>query len=128
MPQGTSRLHLLCYDIRDPRRLNRVHRVAVRHAVPVQYSVFLLDGTSAHVAQVLKEVGREIDPRVDDVRVYPLPSRPEPRMLGRGALPEGIQVFDQTAIERLFAGPQNQPTLDLRLPTVPGRNERSGRS
>jgi CRISPR-associated protein Cas2 len=116
MPQGTPRLHLLCYDIRDPRRLNRVHRVAVRHAVPVQYSVFLLEGNSARVAQVLKDIGREIDPRMDDVRVYSLPSRPEPRMLGRGALPEGVQVFDQAAIERMFAGPDNQPILDLRLP------------
>jgi CRISPR-associated protein Cas2 len=112
MAQAATRLHLLCYDIRDPKRLGRVHRVAVRHAVPIQYSVFLLEGDAARVARVLRDVAQEIDPRVDDVRVYPLPSRPEPRMLGRGALPEGVQVFDAAAIERLFAGSGDQLMLD----------------
>lgn len=116
MAHGIPRLHLLCYDIRDPKRLTRVHRVAVRHAVPIQYSVFLLEGDYARVAMVLEEIGEEIDPGADDVRVYPLPSRPEPRTLGRGALPAGVQVFDRAAIEKLFAGPGDQPMLDQRRP------------
>lgn len=35
------------YDIRDPRRLQRVHRRLCRHATPLEYSVFLLVGSAA---------------------------------------------------------------------------------
>ena len=34
------RSYLLCYDIADPRRLRRIHRVAKSYGEPWQYSVF----------------------------------------------------------------------------------------
>jgi len=34
-------VYLISYDIADPRRLQRVHAFLRRHALPVQYSVFL---------------------------------------------------------------------------------------
>jgi len=112
MAQAVPRLHLLCYDIRDHRRLARVHRVATRHAVPVQYSVFLLEADTRGLANVLRELRREIDPREDDVRVYTLPSRPEPTTLGRRSLPEGVLLLDPAMIDRLFSNASPQPMLD----------------
>ena len=35
---------LVAYDIASPRRLARVHRYLKRHAIPVQYSVFVFHG------------------------------------------------------------------------------------
>lgn len=34
------RSYLLCYDIRDPKRLRHIHRVAKAYGEPWQYSVF----------------------------------------------------------------------------------------
>ena len=36
---------LIGYDITDPRRLQRVHRVMVDCATPIEYSIFLLIGS-----------------------------------------------------------------------------------
>lgn len=35
-----NRCFLVCYDIRDPRRLNRVHRTMKGYGEPWQYSIF----------------------------------------------------------------------------------------
>ena len=65
-------LFLLGYDIADPKRLQRIHRAVVRHATPIQHSVFLLEDAEA-VSRCLAVVLPLIDPNADDVRVYPLP-------------------------------------------------------
>lgn len=43
------RCYLVCYDVRDPRRLRRVHRVLRGYGEPWQYSVFFC---------VLKDIDR----------------------------------------------------------------------
>lgn len=40
MSQTTSIDYLVCYDVRDPRRLQRVHRHLLAVGIPLQYSVF----------------------------------------------------------------------------------------
>ncbi len=81
---------LLCYDIRDKRRLARVHRVAVRHALPLQYSVFYLAGTARQLADLLTALTPEIDTARDDVRVYEVQPLNKASMLGRSFLPDGV--------------------------------------
>ena len=44
MPAGRRTPWLICYDIADPPRLQRVRTIS-RHAVPLQYSVFCTDAT-----------------------------------------------------------------------------------
>ena len=34
------RCYLVCYDVRDPKRLRRVHRIMKAYGEPWQYSVF----------------------------------------------------------------------------------------
>ncbi len=41
------KLYLVSYDIRDPRRLQRVHHFMKQRAVALQYSVFVFEGTEA---------------------------------------------------------------------------------
>jgi CRISPR-associated protein Cas2 len=64
---------LVCYDIAEPRRLARVWRAVREFGVPLQYSVFWarLDGIG--LAGALGAIAARIDPRADDVRLYPLP-------------------------------------------------------
>lgn len=68
----TKRTWMICYDIADPRRLQRVHRIIRRQAIAVQYSVFVAPFTDQEVDALLQLVKAEIDPTEDDVRAYPI--------------------------------------------------------
>ncbi len=81
---------LLCYDIRDKRRLARVHRIAVRHALPLQYSVFYLKGRRAQLDTLLAELQEVTHPADDDVRVYEVQPLEQGCMLGKSVMPDGI--------------------------------------
>lgn len=103
MAQNQSRLFLLCYDVADPTRLGKVHRLLVKRGIPVQYSVFLLYGTTGTASECLAEVGELIDPREDDVRCYPLPAKAEYEHLGRQLVPEGLVLSANAGLPGLFS-------------------------
>lgn len=86
--------YLVAYDISDPRRLARVHRFLKEHAFPVQFSVFIAALDQNEIGAILAGLGRIIDARADDVRAYPLPSRPETMVIGRGHIFEGLVAPD----------------------------------
>ena len=85
---------LVCYDIAEPRRLARVGRAAREFVVPLQYSVLWarLDGVG--LAKALGAIGARIDPRADDVRLYPLPENVQITGLGRDVVPIGVDLGD----------------------------------
>ena len=87
------RLHLLAYDIADPRRLGRVHRHMRRRGIPVQYSVFVVNLNKPGLMALMAELRELFDPQEDDIRIYPLPGRPEVKHLGRQLLPEGVMLL-----------------------------------
>lgn len=79
MMQGTrplkgkrKRWYLVCYDIRDNRRLQRVHRCLRRRALAMQYSVFLLQCRDEQLTELREALRRLADPREDDIRIYPV--------------------------------------------------------
>ncbi|MEF8703566.1 MAG: CRISPR-associated endonuclease Cas2 [Candidatus Accumulibacter sp. UW26] len=78
------------YDISNPRRLMRIHRRMCRHASPLEYSVFLLVGSTADKDRCLAEIATLLRPREDDVRCYPLPARGFQGRVGRASMPAGI--------------------------------------
>lgn len=82
--------YLIGYDIRDPRRLSRIHKRMTKYATPVQYSVFLLEGGEIQLRACLSELLAIFDKKVDDLRVYPLPKGAGQWHLGKSVLPEGI--------------------------------------
>lgn len=87
--------YLVCYDISTVQgngqsRLARVRRHLLELAAPIQYSVFCGSFTPAGRNAVLEGLARRIDPRFDDVRLYPLPTSPTVHRLGRDPFPEGI--------------------------------------
>lgn len=77
------------YDIRDPCRLQRVHRAMLRHAAPIEYSIFLLDGSDADAQRCLDDILPLTEPE-DDVRCYGLPIWGWQARLGKPVMPEGI--------------------------------------
>ena len=101
------RLYLICYDIsviEDPKRLIRVARYLSKFAFRVQYSVFVGSFFEHSLEGVWRGLERLIDPRMDDVRCYPLPERADIVMLGRQIFPEDIMlVRDGRNVLRLGA-------------------------
>jgi CRISPR-associated protein Cas2 len=82
---------LICYDISEsPSRLAKVRRSLLEVAAPVQQSVFLGRFTQAQRREIVTCLAKLIDPRKDDIRIYPVPQRPAIQMIGRQLLPEGV--------------------------------------
>ncbi|PIV91502.1 MAG: CRISPR-associated protein Cas2, partial [Gallionellales bacterium CG17_big_fil_post_rev_8_21_14_2_50_54_146] len=50
------RCWLIGYDITSPKRLQRVYRVLLRYATPIEYSVFLFTGTECGKQRCLAEL------------------------------------------------------------------------
>lgn len=77
----------------DPRRLLQVHRIARRWGLPLQYSVFLIPGKPARISALLGELADLIEPKLDDIRIYPLPAKVEIVQLGRGSTQGELAPF-----------------------------------
>lgn len=82
--------HIIAYDIANPKRLGRVHRYLKKIALPLQYSVFLIEMDAERRDKVLKHLRTLIHPRQDDIRVYPLPNEPEWVKLGKALWDDGL--------------------------------------
>jgi CRISPR-associated protein Cas2 len=95
---------LIAYDIADPRRLRRVHRLLCEHAVPVQYSVFIARCSPAKLGVIRALLAKLIHPREDDVRMYPVPEPAHLAVFGRKALPEGLRLLEAEVTLAPLAG------------------------
>ncbi len=82
--------YIIGYDITNPKRLGRIHRALKNHAVPLQYSLFLLEGSQTDFHRCLDDILPLLDRKSDDLRCYPLPKRGLRKRIGKPLLPEGI--------------------------------------
>ena len=82
--------YLIGYDISDEKRLQSIHKKMVKYATPIQYSIFLLDGTQKELQSCIEDVLTVLNKKQDDLRVYPLPTNGKQWQLGKTVLPEGI--------------------------------------
>mgnify|MGYP001190399295 CR=1 FL=1 len=89
-----TRLYLLAYDIADPRRLARVARIVSREALRIQYSVYVAELSHRQLRDLVATLRQAVDPRADDLRIYPLPARLDAVWYGRATWPDGIQFED----------------------------------
>jgi CRISPR-associated protein Cas2 len=81
---------LICYDIRNPKRLGRVFRLLKKRGIPIQYSVFLVEASDNAVRRLLDELAMLIDRRADDLRAYGLPTSPQYDCIGPSILPPNV--------------------------------------
>lgn len=93
MAMNQLKSHIIAYDIADPRRLGRIHRYLKKIAIPIQYSVFLIECSSAELQQVKEQLEEMIDPKKDDIRIYTLPENPDIKTLGRQGTAHGIYLL-----------------------------------
>lgn len=90
---ASGRLYLVCYDITDPKRLNRVARYLQKYACRVQYSVFATQIRTLRLDEVLEGLDHIIEPKLDDIRAYPLPPAGDVAILGTQLFPEDVLLL-----------------------------------
>jgi CRISPR-associated protein Cas2 len=64
--------YLLTYDIRHPRRLRRIHEVAVDHGERLQYSVYVCDLTPQELVGLRSRLREELNLVEDSVSIFDL--------------------------------------------------------
>ena len=73
---------LVCYDIRDPGRLRRVHKKMKSFGWSMQYSIFVCDLSPAEVFALRAAIGSIINHDVDSVALVDVG---EPQERGRSS-------------------------------------------
>lgn len=89
-----KRLFIISYDVSNSKRLNRIYKTMCKFATPLQYSVFVLNGTSKQCETCLQVISNLINPKEDDLRCYPIPRYGLKERLGSSSLPTGIVWTD----------------------------------
>lgn len=93
MALNTTREWIIAYDISDPKRLGRVHRLMLKRALPQQRSVFRARMNNVEARKLSAELAELIDSRTDDVRLYALPATLEIIRIGMGGIGLPASVF-----------------------------------
>lgn len=86
-------LYLIAYDIADPKRLSRTHRLLKKQGLPVQYSVFTVAMKRPRLLRLLEALEQVIDEFEDDIRCYRLPLHGEIATLGVQFFPDDVLLF-----------------------------------
>jgi len=86
--------YLICYDIRDEKRLAKVYKYMRGIGLHLQFSVFYAILDWGELLKVKSDLDQIINDCEDDIRIYPLPSEPKVIVLGKGdKIPDGVTVF-----------------------------------
>ncbi len=92
MPTQRQHWSLIAYDVRSPRRLQRLHRFLRTQAYALQESVFAWYGTEQAKLQLQARMLDFIDTTEDDLRGYRMRAGTEIQLWGKSPFAEG--VFD----------------------------------
>lgn len=93
---------LVAYDIRQHRRLRRVHRILRKRGMAAQYSVFTVEADDPGIAELLQQLEAEINLREDDLRAYHLPASCPVWRLGAQDWPDGLCLAPAQAARLLM--------------------------
>lgn len=86
--------YLICYDIKDEKRLMKVHKYLKERCLKLQYSVFYGYLDWNELTRLKEELTELINDQEDDIRIYPLTTNPKVIVMGQGdRIPEGVTIF-----------------------------------
>lgn len=64
--------YIIAYDIREPKRLRRLHYFLKKKAISLQNSVFLIKADAQRLKRLEVSLEQIINNNEDDVRIYPV--------------------------------------------------------
>lgn len=64
--------YIIAYDIRQPKRLRRLHYYLKKRAIALQNSVFLVKADQQHLGRLEKDLKKLASIQEDDLRIYPV--------------------------------------------------------
>ena len=102
VPDSRAHRWLLAHDITDKKRLQKAWRYLSQEAERLQYSVYLIRGSATAVQAVIDVLATIIDPKTDDVRIYPLTEHTRIWGLGQQFNDEG-NVMSDAYLDRMKA-------------------------
>ena len=86
--------YLICYDVREPRRLSRVYKLMKGRALHIQYSVFHCSLQWEDLQELKSKLKDLIKEDEDDIRIYPLPLEEKVIVMGCGdRIPDGVDII-----------------------------------
>ena len=65
-------LHIVAYDIRDPKRMRKMALLCLDYGVRIQYSIFQLDFNKTLLDQFVAELKELADPDTDSIMIVPV--------------------------------------------------------
>ncbi len=89
--------YVVAYDIRDARRLAKVHKRTIAVGLRLNYSVYAADLDGRAKAALVADLSRLIDPAVDDVRLYRVPRPPRGAWFGPLPMADDLLLFGSPA-------------------------------
>ena len=81
---------IVCYDMKDRKRLARIFKFLKSQGIPIQYSVFLVHASSIAITQLEDRLCNLIDRNEDDVRIYAIPKCSKTVIMGQPLVPDGV--------------------------------------
>lgn len=90
---------VVCYDIKDPKRLKKVHRLISKELLQIQYSIYYGILSLQDMDALIGKLERIIDSHHDDVKVYQTQSLESAFIKGKRSTDimllgeEGQQIF-----------------------------------
>lgn len=64
--------YIIAYDIREPKRLRRLHYFLKKKAIALQNSVFLVKADAQYLSHLEEALKKLASIREDDIRIYPV--------------------------------------------------------
>lgn len=119
IPHSHTQRWLLAYDIRDPKRLQRVSRYINREGLRLQFSVYVLKGNREQIERVMDQLRLLIDERADDVRIYPLTEHTRIWGLGTQFADDGNTLSD-AYLDKIIQPLPEEPGEPATAPTRRG--------
>lgn len=94
---------LLCYDIANPKRLQRFQRQIRKQAWMLQYSVYLGRLPKAELDRLINRLPTLISPS-DDVRLYRISAQQSLHWWGDWLFPHGVKWHDSPDLISMMQG------------------------
>lgn len=84
---------LLCYDIKDAKRLQKMQRLVSKSMLQIQYSVYYATLTKIQMDNLIKQIQKIINSHHDEVCIYEV--EPIERSFFKGKRSQEIMLFSQ---------------------------------